>query len=345
MHFVDEATITVTAGHGGDGFLSFRREKYIPRGGPDGGDGGQGGRVFLVPDPGLNTLSVFRHARQFRAESGARGGKRNRTGAGGADYSVAVPKGTMVFDAGTQELIVDMANERGPFAIVEGGQGGRGNARFKSSTNRAPRRTSPGSPGDERELKLELRLLADVGLLGLPNAGKSTFLRAISAAKPKVAAYPFTTLAPELGVFEEGPDSTLVVADIPGLIPGAAQGAGLGLQFLRHVRRTRLLLHLIDVGNDTATDLVQSFNQVTRELCEFDVRLSERPRWIVLNKTDLVPEIDLESIKTSLQTALAWTAPIYETSAVTGEGCRRVMRDAFLFLTREDEGSGDEEGR
>ena len=343
MHFVDEATITVTAGHGGDGFLSFRREKYIPRGGPDGGDGGRGGRVFLVPDPGLNTLSVFRHARRFRAESGARGGNQNRTGAGGADYSVAVPKGTMVFDAGTQELIVDMANEMGPFAIVEGGRGGRGNARFKSSTNRAPRRISLGAPGDERELKLELRLLADIGLLGLPNAGKSTFLRAISAAKPKVAAYPFTTLAPELGVFEEGPDSSLVVADIPGLLPGAAQGAGLGLQFLRHVRRTRLLLHLIDVGNDATTDLVQSFNQITRELREFDARLSERPRWIVLNKTDLVSEIDLRSIKVSLQAELRWKAPIYETSAVTGEGCRRVMLDAFLFLTREDEGSENDE--
>ena len=343
MHFVDEATITVTAGHGGDGFLSFRREKYIPRGGPDGGDGGRGGRVFLVPDPGLNTLSVFRHARRFRAESGARGGNQNRTGARGADYSVAVPKGTMVFDAGTQELIVDMANEMGPFAIVEGGRGGRGNARFKSSTNRAPRRTSLGAPGDERELKLELRLLADIGLLGLPNAGKSTFLRAISAAKPKVAAYPFTTLAPELGVFEEGPDSSLVVADIPGLIPGAAQGAGLGLQFLRHVRRTRLLLHLIDVGNDATTDLVQSFNQITRELREFDARLSERPRWIVLNKTDLVSEIDLRSIKVLLQAELEWMAPIYETCAVTGEGCRRVMRDAFRFLTREDEGSENDE--
>ena len=343
MHFVDEATITVTAGHGGDGFLSFRREKYIPRGGPDGGDGGRGGRVVLVPDPGLNTLSVFRHARRFRAESGARGGNQNRTGAGGADYSVAVPKGTMVFDAGTQELIVDMANEMGPFVIVEGGRGGRGNARFKSSTNRAPRRTSLGAPGDERELKLELRLLADIGLLGLPNAGKSTFLRAISAAKPKVAAYPFTTLAPELGVFEEGPDSSLVVADIPGLIPGAAQGAGLGLQFLRHVRRTRLLLHLIDVGNDATTDLVQSFNQITRELREFDARLSERPRWIVLNKTDLVSEIDLRSIKVSLEAELGWKAPIYETSAVTGEGCRRVMRDAFRFLLREDEGSENDE--
>ena len=249
----------------------------------------------------------------------------------------------MVFDAGTQELIVDMANEMGPFAIVEGGRGGRGNARFKSSTNRAPRRTSLGAPGDERELKLELRLLADIGLLGLPNAGKSTFLRAISAAKPKVAAYPFTTLAPELGVFEEGPDSSLVVADIPGLIPGAAQGAGLGLQFLRHVRRTRLLLHLIDVGNDATTDLVQSFNQITRELREFDARLSERPRWIVLNKTDLVSEIDLRSIRVSLQAELEWKAPIYETSAVTGEGCRRVMRDAFLFLTREDEGSENDE--
>ena len=343
MHFVDEATITVTAGHGGDGFLSFRREKYIPRGGPDGGDGGRGGRVFLVPDPGLNTLSVFRHARRFRAESGARGGNQNRTGAGGADYSVAVPKGTMVFDAGTQELIVDMANEMGPFAVVEGGRGGRGNARFKSSTNRAPRRISLGAPGDERELKLELRLLADIGLLGLPNAGKSTFLRAISAAKPKVAAYPFTTLAPELGVFEEGPDRSLVVADIPGLIPGAAQGAGLGLQFLRHVRRTRLLLHLMDVGSDTTTNLVQSFSQITRELREFDARLSERPRWIVLNKTDLVSEIDLRSIKVSLEAELGWKAPIYETSAVTGEGCRRVMRDAFLFLTREDEGSENDE--
>ena len=343
MHFVDEATITVTAGHGGDGFLSFRREKYIPRGGPDGGDGGRGGRVVLVPDPGLNTLSVFRHARRFRAESGARGGNQNRTGAGGADYSVAVPKGTMVFDAGTQELIVDMANEMGPFVIVEGGRGGRGNARFKSSTNRAPRRTSLGAPGDERELKLELRLLADIGLLGLPNAGKSTFLRAISAAKPKVAAYPFTTLAPELGVFEEGPDCSLVVADIPGLIPGAAQGAGLGLQFLRHVRRTRLLLHLIDVDNDATTDLVQSFNQITRELREFDARLSERPRWIVLNKTDLVSEIDLRSLKVLLQAELEWKAPIYETSAVTGEGCRRVMRDAFRFLMREDEGSENDE--
>ena len=314
----------------------------MPRGGPDGGDGGDGGDIIFRVDDQLGTLRDYRYRHHIKAGRGDHGQGKNRTGKRGEHAIIRVPPGTILrYEDGG--LIRDMVEPGDEFTMLKGGRGGRGNARFKSSTNRAPRRTSLGAPGDERELKLELRLLADIGLLGLPNAGKSTFLRAISAAKPKVAAYPFTTLAPELGVFEEGPDRSLVVADIPGLIPGAAKGAGLGLQFLRHVRRTRLLLHLIDVGNDATTDLVQSFNQITRELREFDTRLSERPRWIVLNKTDLVSEIDLRSIKVSLQAELKWMAPIYETSAVTGEGCRRVMRDAFLFLSREDEGSENDE--
>lgn len=338
MHFVDEATITVTAGNGGDGCLSFRREKYIPRGGPDGGDGGDGGRVLLVSDRNLNTLSVFRHARQFSAGHGARGGSRDQTGAGGLDCSVRVPPGTIVFDAHTEELIVDIATQSEPFVVVEGGDGGRGNARFKSSTNRAPRRTTNGRQGQERQLRLELRLLADVGLVGLPNAGKSTFLSAVSAAKPKVAPYPFTTLSPGLGVFEHHASATLVVADIPGLISGAAEGAGLGIQFLKHVQRTRLLLHLIDAADQEIGNPVKAYEQITQELCKFDDKLCDCPRWLLINKTDLVTESELTTALSSLRAVLGNSIPIYQISALSGEGCREVLIDAMRFLSTSTSG-------
>ncbi len=327
MKFVDEANIRVEAGDGGNGCLSFRREKFIPRGGPDGADGGDGGSVYLVGRAALNTLADFRHARLFRAERGRNGSGRNRTGRSGEDLFIDMPVGTLVRDAVTGELIGDLARDSATMLVAHGGKGGLGNARFKSSTNRAPRRTTTGKPGEQRQLALELQVLADVGLLGRPNAGKSTFLRAVSDARPKVAGYPFTTLYPQLGVVWIEPHRSFVIADIPGLIEGAAQGVGLGARFLRHLARTRILLHLVDIAAcDETIDLLASVNGVVDELAQFSAALASRERWLVLNKVDLVPGEALERRCKSLVQALGRTGPVFEIAAISGNGCRALVQ-------------------
>jgi GTP-binding protein len=327
MKFVDEATIRVVAGKGGNGCVSFRREKFIPRGGPDGGDGGDGGSVFLVVDEGLNTLADFRHARRFEAGNGQPGMGRDRFGKRGADLDVRVPPGTMVFDAGTGELIGDLTRVGQRLLVARGGRRGLGNLNFKTSTNRAPRKATRGEPGEQRELRLEMQVLADVGLVGLPNAGKSTFIRQVTAARPKVAAYPFTTLYPHLGVVRLGPERSFVVADIPGLIGGAAQGAGLGCHFLRHLARTRLLLHLVDAGTEPGTAVIrEQVRVVEAELLAYDEDLFRRERWLVLNKIDLMTEDDAARLVRGLRRALGRGRKIFAVSAATGAGCRELLR-------------------
>ena len=341
MKFVDEATITVEAGHGGRGCLSFRREKYIPRGGPDGGDGGDGGSVVLVTDPGLNTLVDFRYRRRFRAENGQPGAGAQCTGRSGADLEVRVPAGTQVFDEDSGLLVGELLAPGDRLRVARGGDRGLGNARFKSSTNRAPRRTTPGFPGESRRLRLELKLLADAGLLGLPNAGKSTFLRAVSAARPKVADYPFTTLYPGLGVVRISTDRSFVLADIPGLVEGAAEGAGLGIRFLRHLARTRLLLHLVDVAppgsegagaDETCARAARDVRAVAEELARFSPELAGRERWLVINKVDLLPPAERDAVRAALVRALGWTGPVYAVSALSGEGCEALCRDVMRHL-------------
>jgi len=321
MKFVDEATIRVQAGNGGHGCLSFRREKYIERGGPDGGDGGRGGSVYLVAKAGTNTLADFRVTRKYRAESGQPGGGQNKSGKSGNDLDVVVPCGTVVHDVDTGELIGDLTDAGKRLKVAEGGRGGLGNTHFKSSVNRAPRKITLGTSGETRHLKLELKLLADVGLVGLPNAGKSTLIRAMSAARPKVAAYPFTTLHPHLGVVAVGPLQSFVMADIPGLIEGAAEGAGLGIQFLRHLERTRLLLHVVDIAplymHERPTDQIKAIEQ---ELKKFSKELAGKPRWLVLNKVDLLAAGDLPAERERLLGELQWTGPVFEVSAATGAG-------------------------
>jgi len=321
MKFVDEATIRTQAGNGGNGCLSFRREKYVERGGPDGGDGGHGGSVYLVADESINTLADFRVARKFRAESGRGGAGRNMTGKSGEDLNVHVPRGTMIHDVDTGELIGDLTEDGQRIKVADGGQGGQGNARFKSSVNRAPRKTTPGTQGEGRHLALELKLLADVGLVGMPNAGKSTLIRSMSAAKPKVADYPFTTLHPNLGVVSVGRLQSFVMADIPGLIEGAAEGAGLGVQFLKHLQRTKLLLHLVDIAPiDLDADPAIAFQAIEGELKKFSADLSGKPRWLVINKVDLLAEDDLEVAREMLLGEIDWAGPVFLVSAETGEG-------------------------
>ncbi|HEY5655278.1 MAG TPA: GTPase ObgE [Woeseiaceae bacterium] len=342
MKFVDEATIKVLAGSGGHGCLSFRREKFVAKGGPDGGDGGAGGSVFLVAHDGMNTLADFRVARKFRAESGAPGAGKNMTGKSGSDLDVSVPCGTVVHDVDTGELIADLTAPGQRVRVAQGGRGGLGNTRFKSSTNRAPRRTTQGTPGEARQLMLELKLLADVGLVGMPNAGKSTLIRAMSAAKPKVADYPFTTLHPNLGVVAVGPLQSFVMADIPGLIEGAAEGAGLGIQFLKHLQRTRLLLHLVDIAPlDDAVEPAQEFKAIEDELAKFSPDLVDKPRWLVINKMDLVLAEERAAVRNDLLEKLHWQGPVFEVSAITGEGTREVgqavMRELEAMNLRERE--------
>ncbi len=322
MKFVDEVTIRVEAGKGGDGASSFRREKFVPRGGPDGGDGGRGGDVVFIGDKDLNTLADFRHVRVLRAENGEKGRGRNQTGRSGADLLVPVPLGTRVLDAHTGERLGEITRAGERLVVARGGQGGWGNARFKSSVNRAPRRTTPGRPGEARDLYLELQVLADVGLLGLPNAGKSTFLRAVSDARPKVADYPFTTLYPHLGVVRVGRLRSFVIADIPGLIEGAAEGAGLGIRFLRHLRRTSLLLHLVDM---TAADPARDVRVIERELEKFSPALAARERWLAPNKMDLIPAAEREVRVRALVDALGWRGPVWPLAAIRGEGCRELV--------------------
>lgn len=335
MKFVDEATIRVQAGNGGHGCLSFRREKFIERGGPDGGDGGDGGSVFLVASAGVNTLADFRVVRKLKAGNGQPGAGRNRTGRSGDDLDVIVPCGTVVHDVDTGEFIGDLTEAGQRLMVAEAGQCGYGNTRFKSSTNRAPRKTTLGSAGEKRHLKLELKLLADVGLLGLPNAGKSTLMRSMSAARPKVADYPFTTLHPNLGVVAVGPLQSFVMADVPGLIEGAADGAGLGIQFLKHLQRTKLLLHLVDIAPmDPDTDPVNDIRAIEQELVRFSDDISEKPRWLILNKTDLLAEEDIAAVRGQLVKQLKWEGPVFETSAVSGAGtetlAQAVMRELEL---------------
>lgn len=343
MKFVDEATITVAAGKGGDGCLSFRREKYIPRGGPDGGDGGDGGSVWLEVDEGLNTLVDFRFKRRFNAGNGQPGEGRERRGKSAEDLAVRVPLGTLVFDAGTDELIGDLTAPGMRLLVAQGGYHGLGNTRFKSSVNRAPRKTTKGTPGESRELRLELKLLADVGLLGLPNAGKSTLIRAVSAARPRVADYPFTTLVPNLGVVRLGEDESFVIADIPGIIEGAAEGAGLGLRFLRHLERTRLLLHLIDIsGFDSEREPLADFRTIVSELHAHNPDLAARERWVVLNKTDTVTE-DVVATRTTELRAAGWAGPVHAVSAATGAGCERLMQAVGVWLAengQDDDAAG-----
>lgn len=321
MKFVDEAIIKVEAGNGGHGCLSFRREKYIPKGGPDGGDGGDGGSVYLVGDKNLNTLVDFRYQRHYKAENGQGGMGSNCTGKSGEDLFIAVPIGTIVYDLKTQTLIGDIQASDQRLLVAQGGFHGLGNTRFKSSTNRAPRQTTKGSSGDLRELRLELRVLADVGLLGLPNAGKSTLLRAVSCAKPKVADYPFTTLHPGLGVVSVGEHKSFVMADIPGLIEGASNGAGLGHRFLKHLSRTCILLHVIDILPVDGSNPATSAESIIQELAEFDPDLLKKPRWLVFNKIDMVPdENERSNIINNITEALAFKGKTFAISAIKKEG-------------------------
>lgn len=336
MKFVDEVTIRVEAGDGGNGCVSFRREKFIPFGGPDGGDGGDGGSVHLRADAHLNTLVDYRHSRLFRAERGRNGAGRNRTGASGADLFIDVPVGTLIHDADTGELIGDLTTPAQTVRVARGGFHGIGNARYKSSTNRAPRQSKPGTPGEQRSLRLELKLLADVGLVGMPNAGKSTLISAVSAARPKIADYPFTTLYPQLGVVSVGPTQSFVMADIPGLIEGAAEGAGLGVRFLKHLARTRLLLHLVDVSPySDSTDPVADVQAIERELAQFNPALAQRERWLVLTKLDLLPESERESHRASLVQALDWQGPVFAISATEHFGTRELTQAVMQRLEHE----------
>ncbi len=332
MKFVDEVVIKVVAGNGGDGCASFRREKFVPKGGPDGGDGGDGGSVYLVVDKGLNTLVDFRHARIFRAGRGQNGMGKERYGKAGEDLYIRVPLGTLVYEADTGDLIGDLVKEDQELLVAKGGVHGVGNVRFKSSTNRAPRRFTKGEPGEERELRLEMQLLADVGLLGLPNAGKSTFIRQVTEAKSKVAEYPFTTLYPHLGVARIDSESSFVIADIPGLIEGASAGAGLGIQFLRHLSRTRLLLHIIDIATYPQLDqILEQIEIIEKELTQFEDRLVRLPRWLVLNKTDCLDESDVEELKTVIIKKKSHM-PCYCISAISGKGCRELVNEIMQWI-------------
>lgn len=327
MKFVDEATILVIAGDGGNGCVGFRREKFIPFGGPDGGDGGDGGSVFLVADESINTLIDFRYERRYQAQRGENGRGNNCTGAKGDDLVVRVPLGTMVYDNETGELIADLTREGQPARVAQGGWHGIGNARFKSSTNRAPRQSTPGTPGEQRELRLELKLLADVGLLGMPNAGKSTLIRTVSAARPKVADYPFTTLYPNLGVVRVGALRSFVMADIPGLIEGAAEGAGLGIQFLKHLSRTRLLLHLVDVSPYGGSgDPVDDARKIIVELAKYSEDLLAKDRWLVLNKIDQLPDGERDARCAEVVDGLGWQGPVFRISALSGIGTQELVR-------------------
>lgn len=332
MKFVDEVAIYVKAGDGGNGCMSFRREKFIEFGGPNGGDGGDGGSVYMEADHNLNTLLDYRYQRRFLAKRGENGRGSDCTGARGEDLVLKVPVGTTVIDADTQEVIGDLTESGQRLLVAQGGWHGLGNTRFKSSTNRAPRQTTNGTPGEARNLKLELKVLADVGLLGLPNAGKSTFIRSVSAAKPKVADYPFTTLAPNLGVVKVGTFKTFVVADIPGLIEGAAEGAGLGTRFLKHLTRTRLLLHVVDLAPIDQTDPADAAQTIVEEITAFSPSLAERDRWLVLNKIDQLLECEREERKQAVVQRLNWKGPVFMVSALDREGTKELSQAIMRYL-------------
>ncbi len=330
MKFVDEATIDVIAGNGGNGCMSFRREKFIPFGGPNGGDGGRGGSVYAVGDRNLNTLIDFRYARRHEARNGESGRGSDQYGAAADDIVLRMPVGTIIKDAETEEVIAELLVPDERVLLAKGGDGGFGNLHFKTSTNRAPRQKTPGWPGTQRKLKLELRVLADVGLLGMPNAGKSTLIAAISNARPKIADYPFTTLHPNLGVVRVGPEQSFVVADIPGLIEGAAEGAGLGHLFLRHLQRTHLLLHIVDLAPfDDAVDPVAQAKAIVKELKKYDATLHDKPRWLVLNKLDMIPAEEREQRVKDFVKRFRWKGPVFQISALTREGCEGLVQAVY----------------
>ena len=355
MKFVDEAVIEAHAGAGGNGSAAFRREKYVPRGGPSGGDGGRGGSIHAIADRNINTLIDYRYARIHRARRGENGRGADQYGKGAEDVELRVPVGTVISDADTGELLADLATDGATAVLARGGKGGLGNLRFKSSTNRAPRQHTPGEPGESRRIRFELKVLADVGLLGLPNAGKSTLIRAVSSARPKVADYPFTTLHPNLGVVRVGPLKSFVMADIPGLIEGAAEGAGLGVQFLKHLARTSLLLHLVDLSPySDSGDPVADVRTIEAELAKYSAELAGRERWLVLNKLDLLPEDEREARAQAVVEALGWSGPVFRIAAIGAEGteplCWRIMErldaaraarpaDAALPIDSEGEGA------
>ena len=335
MNFVDDIDVRVAAGSGGHGCLSFRREKYIPRGGPDGGDGGDGGSVFFIASDATNTLVDFRISKIYRAENGAQGSGKNMTGKSGADLEIIVPVGTTIYDLDTQEEIGDLEKHGDRIKVAQGGEGGLGNARFKSSTNRAPRKITKGQEGESRHLQLELKLIADIGLLGMPNAGKSSLIRKMSSAKPKVADYPFTTLYPNLGVVSVGMLQSFVMADIPGLIQGAAEGSGLGLEFLRHLERTKILLHILDLSPDNIKmEPIKAFNDIDSELKKYSQALYKKPRWLVFNKIDLVAPSDLDMICEKIIDAIGWQGKVLRVSAVSGEGCDIIAKNVMEELDK-----------
>ncbi len=339
MKFVDEVNIRVIAGSGGNGCLSFRREKFIEKGGPDGGDGGNGGSVYFIASDATNTLVDFRISKIFRAENGSPGAGKNMTGKSGEDLVIIVPVGTTISDIDTKEIIGDLKKVSHQVKVAQGGEGGLGNTRFKSSVNRAPRKITHGKEGESRNLNLELRLIADVGLLGMPNAGKSSLIRSMSSAKPKVADYPFTTLYPNLGVVSVGMFQSFVMADIPGLIEGAAEGSGLGIQFLKHLQRTRILLHLVDIlPEDESMEPQKVFREIELELEKFSSELISKSRWLVINKIDLLPEDKLNTICNELVETLNWEGPVFRISAISGEGCEDLAKALIqeLELIKQD---------
>jgi len=336
MKFVDEATIDIAAGDGGAGCMSFRREKFIPFGGPNGGDGGRGGSVWAEADLNINTLIDYRYARRHIARNGEAGRGSDQYGAAGPDIVLRVPVGTMVSDAESGELLVELLEHGQRVPLAKGGDGGFGNLHFKSSTNRAPRQKTPGWPGEAKKLKLELRVLADVGLLGMPNAGKSTLIAAISNARPKIADYPFTTLYPNLGVVRVAPEKSFVVADIPGLIEGASEGAGLGHQFLRHLQRTRLLLHIVDVAPfDDTVDPVAQARAIVAELKKYDPKLHAKPRWLVLNKMDMVPADQRDALVKDFVRRFRWKGPVFQISALARDGLQLLIENIYTYVAQQ----------
>ena len=333
MKFIDEAKIEVIAGNGGNGVASLRREKHKPNGGPDGGDGGRGGSVYAIADENLNTLIDFRFTKKYLAQNGEKGGSSDCYGAGGDDITLKMPVGTMIFDAESGDLLHDLAQVGQTVLLAKGGQGGLGNIHFKSSVNRTPRQCTPGTEGERFALRLELKVLADVGLLGMPNAGKSTLISAVSNARPKIADYPFTTLHPNLGVVRTGPERSFVIADIPGLIEGAADGVGLGVRFLKHLARTRILLHLVDLAPfDEGVDIVHEARAIVEELRKYDEALADKPRWLVLNKLDMIAEEERADKVAQFVRDYGWTGKVYQISAATREGTDALMLDIQNYI-------------
>ena len=337
MKFIDEVTIDVKAGDGGNGLASFRRLKNIPKGGPDGGDGGHGGSIIFRAVNNLNTLSKFRFQRKFEAQNGKRGGSQNKTGSDGKDFVIEVPCGTLLYDLETENALIDLVNNQDEFLICKGGKGGLGNLRYKSSTNRSPTKFTEGKLGENLSLRLELRLLADIGLLGKPNAGKSSLVRAVSSAKPKVADYAFTTLHPSLGVVDYSENSSFVISDIPGLIAGASEGVGLGIQFLKHLSRTKVIVQIVDVYEKGPNEIIEEIKELSKEITNFDPMLINKVKWLALNKIDLISEDNLEELKSELENQYKDYLNIYCISAAKKEGTQQLMRDIGEFMETSDE--------